>query len=319
MTGVAVLEDLKRFGPRPAATSRPSLAESRAYCRQLAKSHYENFLVGSLLLPGSLRQHFYHVYAYCRWADDLADETGDPSQSVPLLAWWSQQLDACYVGQTTHPVFVALRETIDQFGIPIEPFQALLSAFEQDQHVDRYADFEQLRDYCRRSADPVGELVLYLGGCYGPRTAELSASICTGLQLANFCQDVAGDWRRGRIYLPQTTLSAADCPESDFARQRATPALRRALEIEVERAESWLRRGLPLVERVPPELRLDVWLFAHGGLKILECIRRADYDVWSARPKVTKWGQLGLLARGLWQSRRPQPSNSGSNRDEVAT
>ena len=319
MVSATVLEDLQRFGPGQALDRPPSLLESRAYCRQLARTHYENFLVGTLLLPRRLRQHFYHIYAFCRWADDLADEPNNPVESTRLLGWWSEQLDECYAARASHPVFVALRETIDEFDIPQEPFQALLSAFQQDQHVRRYDDFDELRDYCRRSADPVGKLILYLGRCHDRRRAELSAAICTGLQLANFCQDVARDWDRGRVYLPQDTLAREACDESAFIERRATRGFRRALEFEVARAESWLLRGLPLVELVPRELQLDVWLFARGGLCILQRIRQLDYDVWTMRPKVSKWDQLRLMAQGLWQTRRPRGRHSLAVVDEVAT
>src|SRR5262249_5390131 len=156
-----------------------------------------------------LRPHFYAIYAFCRRADDLADETGDPQLSLSLLDDWQQQLDLCYAGQPQHPVFVALRETIEEFLIPPEPFVRLLTAFRQDQHVTRYATHADVLDYCRNSANPVGRLILYLGRCHDERRGALADSICTGLQLANFCQDVARDWAKGRIYLPCETLAAA--------------------------------------------------------------------------------------------------------------
>ncbi len=195
--------DLDRYGPQ--TTSGPlSLRQSRRYCRRLASRHYENFTVASRLLPRGLRQHFCNVYAYCRWADDLADELGDPEQSLAALDWWESQLRRCYQGQAEHPVFVALAETIHRFDIPIEPFVDLLTAFRQDQRVTRYETVERVLEYCRYSANPVGRLVLYVGQCHTSDRLPLSDAICTGLQLANFCQDVASDWDRGRVYLPET-------------------------------------------------------------------------------------------------------------------
>ena len=293
--------DLALFGPAaggPSATGVRALTadESRAYCRRLATTHYENFAVASWLLPRALRPHFYHVYAYCRWADDLADETGDPRRSLELLDWWKEQLHDCYAGKAHHPVFVALQETICEFEIPPAPFLALLEAFRQDQRVTRYETFHDLLGYCRNSANPVGRLVLYLARSHDEQRGRLADSVCTGLQLANFWQDVAGDWRRGRIYLPLADCRDFGYNENDFAAGRANAEFRRLLAFEVDRAERWLREGLPLAEQMPGRLRGDVWLFVYGGLKILEHIRAIDYDVWKRRPKVSRLDQLRLLA-----------------------
>jgi squalene synthase HpnC len=253
------------------------------------------------LLPAALRQHFYHIYAYCRWADDLADETGDPQRSLELLDWWEAELSACYAGYPRHPVFRALRETIETFSIPAEPFRNLLIAFRQDQQINRYDDFEQLLAYCGNSANPVGHLVLCLARNYDETSARLSNMICTGLQLANFWQDVAQDWDRGRVYLPQSTCRQFGYDESQFARREFNAAFRGALRFEVDRAEEVLKLGEPLVYLMPPELRADVWLFVQGGLKILAHIRRLDYNVWRQRPKVAKREQFALLAGFVWR------------------
>jgi squalene synthase HpnC len=310
MGSVSFTDELARFGPEPQAADPLSVEESREYCRRLARSHYENFTVASWLLPAELRPHFYHVYAYCRWADDLADETASPQQSLALLDWWERELDACYEGRARHPVFVALGETIDRFAIPKQPFADLLIAFRQDQTVHRYDDFAQLLGYCRNSANPVGRLVLYLARSFDDERAELSDRICTGLQLANFWQDVARDFDRGRIYLPRETFTRFGYDESQFASRACNQAFRDALRCEVDRAEELLRSGLPLVGLMPRRLRGDIWLFAQGGLKILSHIRRLDYDVWSRRPTVSKAEQFALLAGFLWQ-RWFAPAGSG--------
>jgi squalene synthase HpnC len=303
MSNTAFAAQLAAYGPGTDHRPPPSLTEARAYCRRLATAHYENFVVASLLLPRRLREPFFAVYAYCRWADDLADETSDAARSLELLDWWSAQLRRCYQGQASHPVFVALGDTVRQYSIPLAPFEDLISAFRQDQVQNRYETAAELLDYCRRSANPVGRIVLYLGGAFDEERAASSDAICSGLQWANFCQDVAGDWRRGRIYLPQESLAACGCDERQFAAARATPELRRLVMHEVGRARQLLEAGRPLTARMPRELQIDVQMFLAGGLAILDEIERRDGDVWSSRPKVSTGRQLALLARAWWQTR----------------
>lgn len=286
--------ELEKFGPD--ASHEPcSLAAATAYCQELTKSHYENFTVASWLLPRELRPHFAHVYAYCRWSDDLADEVEGDARSLDLIAWWRAELQACYQGQTRHPVFVALAETIREYEIPIEPFANLLVAFEQDQRVKRYQSHEQLLGYCENSANPVGHLVLYLGRSFRPETRELSDSICTGLQLANFWQDVKRDYAIGRIYLPEEDRRRFGVSEEMLAAETATPEFRRMLEFEVERAADYLRRGQPLIQMIAPSLQLDVELFAAGGLALCQAIRQQNFDVLHRRPTVGKAKKLQLL------------------------
>jgi squalene synthase HpnC len=286
------------------APNRATPRQARRYCRRLARRHYENFTVASRLLPRRLRQHFANLYAYCRWADDLADESPDPQEALRLLEWWEGQLRECQTGRATHPVFIALAETIRRFNLPLDPFLDLLVAFRQDQRVARYETIEQVLEYCRWSANPVGRLVLMLGECCTTERMRLSDSVCTGLQLANFCQDVAGDWRRGRVYLPQDACRRHGFTEDDFARGVCNDAFRRLLAEHVDLAEGYLHAGSPLAAKMPPGLRLPVALFAAGGLAILEAIRRADYDVWTRRPTVSKWEKLRLVAKCWWELRR---------------
>jgi len=235
--------------------------DARLFCRQLATQHYENFTIVSWYLPRRLRQHFYNVYAYCRVSDDLADEEPDQAASLELLADWREQLHAMYDGQASHPVFVALQETIAAFDIPQEPFDLLLDAFVQDRHQTRYATFEELLEYCRRSADPVGRLVLYLGGYRDETRQRLSDCTCTALQLANFWQDVRRDWdERGRVYLPREDLDRFGVTEDQLAAGDCTPQYRELLRFEVERTRELFRRGLPLIDLVAGHLRRDVAL-----------------------------------------------------------
>jgi len=296
--------DLERYGPQAKEPRLLSPRQSRRYCRRLARRHYENFTVASFFLPRRLRRHFYHVYAYCRWADDLADETGDPRRSLALLGWWERQLRECYEGKARHPVFTALSETIRKFEIPVDPWLDLLVAFRQDQRVTRYETWDELVQYCRYSANPVGRLVLYLGRCHTERKARLADAICTGLQLANFWQGVAGDFDRGRIYLPQADCRRYGYGERDFARRECNEAFRLLLAAAVDRAEGWLRRGAPLIELMPFKLKLQVALFVRGGLEILDAIRRQNFDVWTARPVVPKMKKLKIFARTWWRLQR---------------
>jgi squalene synthase HpnC len=313
-------DDLALYGPSPSASPIPfDQRSAEAYCRKLATSHYENFPVVSWLLPKELHQHFYNVYAYCRWADDLGDEVGDKTKSRELLNWWRGEVDDCYAGQLRHPVFIALKSTIDEFQIPREPFVDLISAFEQDQSVCEYDTFLQLRDYCRRSADPVGRLVLYLCREYNEQNVAWSDSICTGLQLANFWQDVARDYAIGRIYLPREDYERFGYRREDFDARRINPAFLELMKFEVDRAREFLKAGLPLINQLPGRLQIDIDLFAHGGLRILQRIESIGYRVWESRPKVTKLDALGLVATALWRKLfRPSVHKSTRNRQNEA-
>lgn len=275
----------------------PSLEEACAYCERLAKTHYENFSVATWFLPSRLRQHFYNVYAYCRISDDLGDEVGDPQQSLELLDQWETELNACYAGSPKHPVFVALAETMKQFGIPQHEFSDLLIAFRQDQTVTRFETFDDILAYCRYSANPVGHLVLYLCGYSDAERQQLSDHTCTALQLANFWQDVFVDYGKGRIYLPLEDLRRFGVTGEDIAQRHATPQFLAMMKFEVERARDWFARGLPLVKMVNRELAIDLELFSRGGQEILNAIERQGFDVLRARPEISKARKLMLVLR----------------------
>ncbi len=275
----------------------PSLEEARAYCERLAKSHYENFSVATWFLPKRLRQHFYNVYAYCRISDDLGDEVGDPQQSLELLDQWEAELNACYAGSPRHPVFVALAETVKQFGIPQHEFSDLLIAFRQDQTVTRFETFNDILAYCRYSANPVGHLVLYLCGYNDAERQQLSDCTCTALQLANFWQDVFVDYGKGRVYLPLEDLRRFGVTGEDIAGRRATPQFVAMMKFEIERAREWFARGLPLIKMVNRELAIDLELFSRGGQEILNAIERQGFDVLKARPEISKPRKLLLVLR----------------------
>ena len=298
--------ELARFGPE-SSFGPVSLAEARSYCSQLARTHYENFTVASLLLPRRLLQHFHNVYAYCRWADDLADEAGGGPRALGLLRWWKEELIRCYDGEPSHPVMIALQDTIQRFRIPREPFLDLLFAFEQDQLVKRYQTYEQLLDYCRFSTNPVGRLVLYLCEAFSEDNAALSDPICTALQLANFWQDVARDFAIDRVYLPEEDRRHFGYSDTDLEHRSFTPAFIELMRFEVERTRDLFYRGMPLVERMSSDVRLDIELFIQGGLAILRKIERVGYNVWQTRPVLSKWDKARLLAVALgrrWLGRR---------------
>ena len=275
----------------------PSLAEARAYCERLARTHYENFSVATWFLPSRLRQHFYNVYAYCRISDDLGDEVGDAQQSLELLDRWEAELNACYAGSPRHSVFVALAETVQQCSIPKHEFSDLLIAFRQDQTVARYETFDDVLGYCRYSANPVGHLVLYVCGYSDAERQQLSDYTCTALQLANFWQDVAVDYQKGRIYLPLEDLRRFGVSGDDIAQRRATPEFLELMRFEVQRAREWFERGLALVKKVNRELAIDIELFSRGGQEILNAIERQRYDVLRQRPVISKRRKLLLVAR----------------------
>jgi squalene synthase HpnC len=275
----------------------PPLEEAHAYCRRLARTHYENFSVATWFLPKHLRQDFLNVYAYCRISDDLGDEVGDPTAALALLDEWQVELDACYAGTPRHPVFVALAETVRKFEIPKHEFSDLLIAFRQDQTITRFETFNDVLAYCRYSANPVGHLVLYLCGYRDAERQQLSDYTCTALQLANFWQDVSIDYAKGRIYLPLEDFRRHSVTEEDLAKNRNTPAFCSMMEFEVERARQWFDRGLPLVKKVNKALAVDIELFSRGGQEILNAIERQGFAVLGRRPVISKPRKLALVAR----------------------
>ncbi len=278
--------------------TRPSLAEARQYCKALAESHYENFHIATYFLPSALRPHFHAVYAYCRIADDLGDEVADTQTALRLLGSWGEMLDEAYDApqRSRHPVFVALRESLAEKDLPREPFHALLRAFRADQTKTRFNNLLELEAYSRDSANPVGSLVLYLCGYRDPALHALSDHTCTGLQLANFWQDVASDLKvRDRIYLPADRMERFGVSEPDLLRPPASQAYRDMLRELAGETRAMLLRGAPLIDRVDRELAATLRLFTGGGLAILAAMDRSGYDTLSSRPVVTKRKKAGLL------------------------
>jgi squalene synthase HpnC len=276
------------------------LASAQAQTRRLAETHYENFSVVSLLLPRHLRQDFSNVYAFCRVADDLGDETGDRDESLRLLADFKAQTLDCFAGKANTPIFVALSQTIERHDLPAEPFLDLIDAFEQDQRISRYQTYDQVLDYCRRSANPVGRLVLYLCGYRDAHRQELSDCTCTALQLANFWQDVRRDiLERDRIYLPQESMDRFGVTEEQIRAGQCDEKFRALLRFEVDRAAALFDRGAALLPLLRPAVRLQISLFGKGGRAVLSAIRRQNYDTLSRRPALSKFQKGGLVCSTL--------------------
>jgi squalene synthase HpnC len=287
--------ELTRNVPAPGC----SPAAAQQYTRWLATHHYENFKVVSWLLPRHLHQHFYNVYAYCRWADDLGDEIPNPMRALQLLDWWQCELDACYEGKPSHPVFVALSQTIVAKDIPKQPFADLLKAFRQDQTIKRYPNWDAVIGYCVCSANPVGRLVLYLCGYRDEHRQGLSDATCTALQLANFWQDVSRDLEKGRIYIPLDAIAAHGLSENDIVQRQFDDRYVRLMQDLIARTRTLFAEGKPLAKMVEGRLSVDLEMFSRGGLAVLDAIEATGYDTLHQRPAISKVKQARLLGRTL--------------------
>ncbi len=278
---------------------------STAYreCERIAREHYENFTVASRLLPRELRRHVAAIYAFARLADDMADE-GDSraAERRARLDAWQEELHRGFAGRASHPVVIALGQSAVALDLPVAPFERLLDAFRSDVDFRPFATFAELREYCRRSADPVGHLVLHLFGHLDERRRELADEICTGLQLANFLQDVSVDAARGRVYLPLEDLARFGCSADQVLRGADTPALRRVIAFEAERARRLLVDGARLAGEVRPRLGFQLRLFAGGGLAILDRIERSGFAVLANRPTLSRTDRARLVTRALLAS-----------------
>ena len=306
---IPVVELLGTWGPdQPTAVS---IDEATSYCRDLTLAHGENFSVLSRYVPDRMLEGVCAVYAFCRWADDLGDETGDRDDSLRLLAWWRDELDQCFKGQPSHPVFMALSPVIERHDLSREPFEALISAFEQDQKQDRYATWDEVLGYCRGSADPVGRLVLALADepCSDEQFVA-SDAICTALQLTNHWQDVQRDLvERDRIYLPSDMHSIPDFE----SRLRRTIELRHAPDATflesyrelvrtcVERTWTLYEQGQALLGMVDPEIRPVIWLFQAGGTTVLRRIEQWNHETCLGRPRIGMLTKMYLAFKATRQ------------------
>jgi len=269
------------------------------YCTRLARAHPENFFIGSLFLPRAKRRHLAAVYAYARLADDIADGDLPTAEKLAGLDCWESRLDDCLRGVATHPVFVALGETIRETELPVEPLRALLNAFRYDATFHPFATFDDLRAYCRNSANPVGRLVLSLFDYRDEELWKLSDAICTALQLTNFWQDLGIDLANGRLYLPLEDLERFEINRRALESGGVPKRLPELLRFEVERTRELFARGLPLADRVKPSVGREVRMFASGGLTILKHLEDGGYSPVERRPRLTRRDKLRLLRLGL--------------------
>jgi squalene synthase HpnC/squalene synthase HpnD len=278
-----------------------SAQEAERYTRWLATHHYENFGVVSWLLPRHLHQHFYNVYAYCRWSDDLGDEIPDRTRALALLSAWEEDLRHCWRHgeEPCHPVLIALRETVRAKHTPLRHYLDLLRAFRQDQKIQRYAAWDGVLGYCQYSANPVGRLVLHLCDYRDQERQRLSDFTCTALQLANFWQDVSRDLDKGRIYIPLDELARHGLTEADILNRRFDSRYVELMKSLIVRTRELFDAGLPLARRVDGELRTDIELFSRGGIAILDAIEASGYNTLSHRPSLSKWTKVQLLGRAL--------------------
>lgn len=280
---------------------RPTLDEARAWCHELATSHYENFHVATFFLPKRVRPHFESVYAFCRVSDDLGDEVADTTTALRLLQTWETMLDQCYDApdRSRHPVFVALRETIVACDLPRTLFHDLLRAFCQDQIKTHYGSWDEAVEYSRYSANPVGRLVLMISGYRDEQLALLSDKICTGLQLANFWQDAVRDSEIPRRYIPTEYMDRFGVAEGQIEGRVFTPEFAAMMRALVDRTRDMLRQGAPISAMVDDELRVTLDLFRKGGEAILDGIATQKYDVLRGRPVVTRRKKVVLLLGAL--------------------
>jgi len=283
------------------SAQRQALADAYHHCLNLTRSHYENFPVASRLLPRRLQRPISVIYAFARSADDYADE-GDLSAEIRLarLDDYVSKLDAIRRQQEiTDPIFIALADVIARHQLPLEPFYDLLTAFRQDVTKQRYADFSEVLDYCRHSANPVGRLVLHLAQEATPDNLRDSDAICTALQLINFWQDLDQDLgENDRIYLPQDEMAACGVTTEQLAARRSDAALRTLLDAQMERARHLLLSGTPLGRRLKGRLGLEIRATVQGGLAVLDALARRE-DLF-ARPRLRRRDWLGILWRAMF-------------------
>ena len=281
------------------AQNAQEVRDAQNWCQRYTRQHQENFTVVSWFLPRELRGPMFAVYAFCRYTDNLGDEAA--GDRLALLDEWEAELRAAFDGSPSHPISVALAHLACRKPLEPDPFLRLIEANRLDQTKTRYADFQELLGYCRLSANPVGEMVLALWDITDDERRKLSDATCTALQLANHWQDVRRDWRAGRLYLPLDDLRRFGLSEDDLAAQiaagRANRAFRDLMRFQVDRAEAYFRAGDALVRLVPRELAVDLRLFGDGGRAALQAIKRRDYDVLAARPRVSSARRAWLALR----------------------
>lgn len=290
-------------------TKNPSRAftveEAFAYCAEITNAHYENFPVASLFLPKEKRPYIQSIYAFARTADDFADEQHRSAEErLRLLDDWKKQLRQCYEKElnmaSTHPIFIALRETVKKLNIPMEPLRDLLTAFKMDVTKNRFSTFDEVLYYCKHSANPVGRLVLMIFGYRDEHLYALSDHICNALQLTNFWQDITIDLNKNRIYIPQTDFQQFGYTEEELRNGIVDKRFRELMKFEIERTRQLFYEGAALPSLVDKDLRLELRLVWFGGMSVLRKIEKVGYDVFHRRPVLNAGNKIMILVRGLF-------------------
>jgi squalene synthase HpnC len=278
------------------------------YCEALCRARHHNYPVGSLFARSELRKHIFALFAFARVADDFADEPAYEGRRARELDRWEEQLHAAYRGNAEHPVFVALADTVDKFALPITELADLMSGFRTDLERRRYATFDELRSYTRQSAEPVGRLLLYIGGYRAPELHAYAEDLSSALAVARLIQDIPADWQRGRVYVPAEDLRHFGVTETDIAQRRVTPAVGALVRYEVARTRALFERARPLVETVGPDLAVELALMWHGGMRILDKIESTGARLFAERPQLTSADKALVLARAIaWRGETLPP------------
>lgn len=278
------------------------------YCEALCRSKHHNYPVGSMFARSELRKHIFAVFAFARVADDFADEPAYEGRRSRELDRWEEQLHASYRGNAEHPVFVALSDTVDKFALPITEFTELLSGFRTDLERRRYATFDELLSYTRQAAEPLGRLLLYIGGYRAPELHAYGESLSTAIAMARLIQDVAQDWERGRVYLPAEDLRHFGVTENDIAMRRTSPAIGNLVRFEVARVRALFQRARPLIDVIGSDLAVELALAWHGGMRILDKIEHTGKRLFAHRPQLNAMDKALVLARAVaWRGETLPP------------
>jgi phytoene synthase len=278
------------------------------YCEALCRARHHNYPVGSMFARSELRKHIFALFAFARVADDFADEAAYEGRRARELDRWDEQLHAAYRGHAEHPVFVALADTVDKFALPITEFTELLSGFRTDLERRRYATFDELRSYTRQSAEPVGRLLLYIGGYRAPELHAYAEDLATALAVARLIQDVPSDWERGRVYLPAEDLRHFGVSETDIASRRVSAAVGNLVRFEVARTRALFERARPLVDIVGSDLAVELALMWHGGMRILDKIENTGKRLFAEPPQLNTADKALVVARAVaWRGETLPP------------
>ena len=300
----------ERRAPAQAVPLPPSLELEACYryCDALCHAHHHNFPVASIFARSALRKHIWAMFAFARVADDFADEAAYEGRRARELDRWEEQLHAAYRGHADHPVFIALADTVDKFALPITEFTELLSGFRTDLERRRYATFDELLSYTRQAAEPVGRLLMYIGGYRAPELHAYAEDLSTALAVSRLVQDVPSDWERGRVYVPAEDLRHFGVSEADIATRRVSPAVGNLVRFEVARARALFQRARPLIDIVGADLAVELAITWHGGMRILDKIDHVGKRLFAHRPQLNAADKALVLARALaWRGETLPP------------